>query len=102
MSIALLPGVRITSEICLLTDTLADKDNPLSDALLSDNSSNSQETFVEGGQFISDGLWGIYSVRFSNLDQVPVRISMYTWTHGLTVDRSTDRHLILQISQSKC
>ena len=45
MSIALLPGIGITSEICLLTATLADKDNPSSDALLSDNSSNSQETF---------------------------------------------------------
>ena len=43
-----LPSVRITSEICLLTATLADKDNPSSDALLSDNLSNSQETFVEG------------------------------------------------------
>ena len=47
-SIALLPGVGITSKICLLTATLADKDNPSSDALLSDNLSNSQETFVEG------------------------------------------------------
>ena len=47
-SIASLTGVGITSETCLLTATLADKDNPLSDTLLSDNSSNSQETFVEG------------------------------------------------------
>ena len=35
--IKLLLSVRITSEICLLTATLADKDNPSSDALLSDN-----------------------------------------------------------------
>ena len=39
-----------SSKICLLTATLTDKDNPSSDALLSDNSSNSQETFVEGRQ----------------------------------------------------
>ena len=47
MSMASLPSVRITFEICSLTATLADKDNPSSDALLSDNSSNSQETFVK-------------------------------------------------------
>ena len=64
MSIALLPGIRITSEICLLTATLTDKDNPLSDALLSDNSSNSQETFVEGRQVTSQmACGGIYSAR---------------------------------------
>ena len=45
---ALLPDVRITFKICLLTATLADKNNPSSDALLSDNSTNNQETFVEG------------------------------------------------------
>ena len=28
ISIVSLPGIRITSEICLLTATLADKDNP--------------------------------------------------------------------------
>ena len=55
MSMASLPSVRITSEICLLTAMLVDKDNPLSDTLLSDNWSNSQETFVEDGKFISDG-----------------------------------------------
>ena len=54
-SMASLPSVRITSEICLLTAMLVDKDNPLSDTLLSDNWSNSQETFVEDGEFISDG-----------------------------------------------
>ena len=47
---ASLPRVRITSDICLLTATLTDKDNTSSDALLSDNSSNSQETFVKGHQ----------------------------------------------------
>ena len=46
---ASIPGIRNTSEICLLTATVADKDNPSSDAL-SDNSTNSQETFVEGRQ----------------------------------------------------
>ena len=45
-----LPNIRITFEICLLTAILADKDNPLSDVLLPDNLSNSQETFVEGWQ----------------------------------------------------
>ena len=50
MSMASLPNVRITSEICSLTATLADKDNPSSDKLLSDSSSHSQETFVEGRQ----------------------------------------------------
>ena len=52
---ALLPSIRITSEIYLLTATLTDKDNPSSDALLSDNSSNSQETFLKGGKFVSYG-----------------------------------------------
>ena len=45
MSMALLPSIRITSEICLLN---TDEDNQSSDTLLSKNSSNSQETFVEG------------------------------------------------------
>ena len=61
MSIASLPGVGITFKICLLTATLADKDNPLSDTLLSENCSNS---LVEGRQVCS---WmarrGIYSAR---------------------------------------
>ena len=47
---ASLSGVRITSKICLLTATLTDKNNPLSDALLLDNFSNNQETTVEGRQ----------------------------------------------------
>ena len=68
MSIASLPGVGITSEFCLLTATLADKDNPFSDALLSDNLSNSQEIFVEGWQVCS---WmafrGIFSARESSV-----------------------------------
>ena len=51
-----LPGVGITSKICLLTVTLADLDNPSSDALLSDNSSNSQEMFLMAR-------WGVYSAR---------------------------------------
>ena len=45
MSMATLPSIIITFEVCLL---LMDKDNPSFDALLSDNSSNSLETFVEG------------------------------------------------------
>ena len=62
MSIASLPGIGITSEICLLTATLADNDNPSSDTLLSDNSSNSQETFVEGRRVRSQmACRGIYS-----------------------------------------
>ena len=64
MSIASLPGIGITSEIRLLTATLADKDNPLPDALLSDDSLNSQETFVEGRQVRSwMALKNIYSAR---------------------------------------
>ena len=50
MSMASLSCVIITSEISLLIATLADKNNPSSDALLSDNSSNNQEIFVEGWQ----------------------------------------------------
>ena len=62
MSIASLPGIGIPSETCLLAATLADKDNPSSDALLSDNLSNSQETFVEGRQVCSRMAHrGIYS-----------------------------------------
>ena len=39
-----LPSGRITSKICSLTSTLDIKDNPSPDTLLSDNSSNFQET----------------------------------------------------------
>ena len=46
MSIASLPGVRIPSKICLLTATLADKDNPSSDAKL----------LLKSDEFVSDGL----------------------------------------------
>ena len=45
LSMTSLPDIRITSEI---TSTLTNKDNPSSDALLSDDSSNGQETFVVG------------------------------------------------------
>ena len=63
-SIASLPGVGIISDIRLLTATLADKDNPSSDALLSDNSSNTQEAFVEGRQVRSlMARRSIYSAR---------------------------------------
>ena len=69
-SIALLPGVGITFKICLLTATLADKNNPSSDALLSDNSSNSQETFVEGWQVHSRMAHrGIYSARTCSISK---------------------------------
>ena len=47
---ASLPGIRITSEISLLTAILTDKNNPLSETLLLDNLSNSQEISVEGWQ----------------------------------------------------
>ena len=43
---ASLRRVRVTSKICLVV-TLTDNDNPSSNALLSSNSPNSQETFVE-------------------------------------------------------
>ena len=46
---ASLPSVRMTSEICSLTATLAAKGNPSSDTLLSNNSLKNQET-VEGWQ----------------------------------------------------
>ena len=62
---ALLPVIRITSEICLLTATLSDKDNPSTDALLSDNSSNSQETFVEGWQVCFCWLVGLSTLHAS-------------------------------------
>ena len=52
MSMASLPSIRITSEICLLTATLADKDNPSSDALLSDNS---KLLLLKGGKSMSHG-----------------------------------------------
>ena len=61
-SIASLPGIGITSKICLLTATLTDKDNPSSDPLLSDNSSNSKKLFIEEWQVRSRmAHWGIYS-----------------------------------------
>ena len=50
---ALLPSVRITSEICLLTATLADKDNSSSDTLLSD-----KKLLLKAGEFVSDGSQG--------------------------------------------
>ena len=43
-SMASLPSERITSEICSLTFTLDINDNPSPDTLLSDNSSNCQDT----------------------------------------------------------
>ena len=58
MNIAPLPGVGITSEIYLITSTLADKDKPLSDTFLSDNSSNSQELLLKGGEFVHGWLIG--------------------------------------------
>ena len=45
---ALLPSMRITFEIDLLTATLTDKDKPSSDALLLGDLIKNQETFVEG------------------------------------------------------
>ena len=63
MSMALLPSVRITSKISLLIATLADKDNPSSDALLSDNLSNSQETCRRVAHSFLMAHRGIYSAR---------------------------------------
>ena len=40
--------VLLNGEICSLIATLAAKDNPSSDTLLSDNLSNRQDMFVEG------------------------------------------------------
>ena len=54
-SIVSLPGIRITSKICLLTATLADKDNPMHGYQIIRQIA-SQETFVEGRQVCSDGL----------------------------------------------
>ena len=50
MNIASLPGVGITSEICLLTAILADKDNPSSEPSSDAVIRNSQETFAERRQ----------------------------------------------------
>ena len=58
-----LPGIRITSEICLLTVTPADKHNPWSDTFLSDNSSNTQETFVEGWRVHFSWLIGVSTLH---------------------------------------
>ena len=76
MSIASLPGVGITSKIYLLTATLADKDNPSSEALLSDNLSNSQETFIEGWQVRS---WMARRVYISTLQAC-------AWSPNLTMN----------------
>ena len=60
----ILPGGGITSKICLLTAALADKDNSSSDVLLSDNSSNSQETFLlKGGKFVLGWLVGVSTLH---------------------------------------
>ena len=59
--IASLPSVRITPKICLLTATLADN-NSSSDAV-SDNSSNGQETFIEGWQVHFRWLVGVSTLH---------------------------------------
>ena len=52
----------------LLTATLADKGNPSSDALFSNNMSNSQETFIEGWQICFIGVSTLHtSARSPNL-----------------------------------
>ena len=63
---ALLPSVRITSKICLLTATLADKDNLSSDTLLSD-----KKLLLKAGEFVSDGSWGIYSACACSVCKCP-------------------------------
>ena len=87
----MLPGVGITSEICLLTATLADKDNPSSDALLSDNLSNSQETFVEGWRVHS---WmarrGIYSACACSVSK----------SHNQNTNIKCNVHDVMQLYQS--
>ena len=60
MSIASLPGVEITSEICLLTATLTDKGNP---------SSNSQETFLKGGRFVLGWLVGVSALHVYSISK---------------------------------
>ena len=52
---ALLPGIRSTSKIYLLTATLADKDNQSFDTLLSDNLKIAKNFLLKGSKFISDG-----------------------------------------------
>ena len=90
--IASLPGVGITYGICLLTATLADKDNPSSDALLSDNSSNSQETFVEERQVRSRmarrGIsWDIYSAHTCSVSK----------SHNENTDIKCNAHDLMQL-----
>ena len=63
MGSASLLSIRITSKICLLTTTLADKDTSSSDALLSDNLSNSQETFIEGWRVRFQWLVGVSTLH---------------------------------------
>ena len=91
MSIALLPSIGITSEICLLTATLADKDNPSSDALLSDNSSNSQDTFVEGRQVRSRmARRGIYSAHKCSVSK----------SHNQNTNIKCNTHDVMRLYQS--
>ena len=55
-SMALLPGVRITSEICLLTATLAEKNNPLLTHCYYTIGQITKKLLLKGGEFVSDGL----------------------------------------------
>ena len=52
-----------------LTATFADKDNPSSDTLLSGNSSNSYETFVEGASSFLMARRGIYSAHMCSVSK---------------------------------
>ena len=91
MRIASLPGVGITFEVCLLTAKLTDKDNPSSDALLSDNLSNSQETFVEGQQVHSRmARRGIYSARTCSVSK----------SHNENTDIKCNAHDLMRLYRS--
>ena len=87
----MLPGVGITSEICLLTATLTDKDNPLSDTLSSNNSSNSRETFVEGQQVCSRmARRGIYSAHECSISK----------SHNEYTDSKCNAHNFMRLYRS--
>ena len=91
MNIASLPGIRITSKISLLTATLTDKDNPSSDALLSDRSSNSQETFCwrATSSFLM-ARRGIYSAH----------VCLVSKLHNQNANIKWNAHDVIQLSRS--
>ena len=56
MSVALLPGIRITFEICLLTATLADKDTSSLTHCYETICQIAKKVLLNSSEFISDCL----------------------------------------------